>query len=139
MSGKRSRRKGSRGELELAHLFEEHGFPCRRTPNSGGLAVKGDLTAPDGSPAIPGYHFEVKRAETLRVPEWLRQAHADAGELVPVVCFRSSRTAHIGPLGEWHSTLPTRDLLALLAELRDMRAKLEALEHGWRDDVFSWK
>ena len=116
MSGRASRRKGSRGELELARILEAHGFPCRRTPNSGGLAIKGDLTSPDGGCAIPGYHLEVKRQETLAIPKWLRQAHADAGGNVPVLVFRRNATRAADPVTQWHAVLPLEALLGLLRE-----------------------
>jgi hypothetical protein len=92
-----------RGELEVSKVLGEYGLPVVRTPNSGGLHVRGDLTG------VPGYHFEVKRQEALRLPEWLRQAHRDAAEdnAVPVVCFRQNA-------GEWHAVLPLEDLAKLL-------------------------
>lgn len=113
MSGKRSRRKGSTGELEVAAVFQAVGFDARRTPNSGGLSWRGDVQG------VPGYVLEVKRCETLAVPSWVRQAHAAAraGE-VPVVAFRRSR-AGVDPLGRWHAILPLEELARLLALERD--------------------
>src|SRR4051812_42378602 len=37
------RRKGAGGELEVARIFKAAGFDCDRTPNSGGLRIRGDL------------------------------------------------------------------------------------------------
>lgn len=98
MTGRASRRKGSRAELEVASILATHGIHVRRTPNSGGLAWRGDLQGLDG------YTIEVKRCERLDVPGWLRQAYAAArGGEVPVVVFRrSGEPWHvIEPLEEW--------------------------------------
>jgi hypothetical protein len=86
MMGRPSRDKGTRGELEVAHVWEAAGFDCARVPNSGGLWIPGDLAG------VPGLHQEVKRAETVRMGDWWRQACNDAPEgLVPVVVWRSNR------------------------------------------------
>ena len=110
MSGRRSRDKGSRGELEVAAIFKTAGFAdAVRTPNSGGLSWRGDVVG------VPGYVLEVKRQETLALPAWLRQAAADAAvcDSVPVVAFRRS--------GErWHAVLPLEELARLLASDREL-------------------
>lgn len=108
--GKASRDKGNRGELEVAHILKAAGFDAERTPNSGGLQVKGDLTH-----NVDGLHLEVKRQETVCLPEWLRQAHEEAGsDEVPVVVLRKSKTKKNGPIGEWHACLPLDALIELL-------------------------
>jgi Holliday junction resolvase len=96
------REKGARGEREVAAILREHRLPAVRTPNSGGLHIRGDLIG------VPGWHFEVKRQETLRLPQWIRQARGDAenGD-VPVVAFRQSG-------GEWYAVLPLADLARLI-------------------------
>lgn len=95
------RRKGAEGELEAAKVLRAHGIDAHRIPNSGGLRVKGDLTG------IPGYHFEVKRQETIRLGEWLRQAADECEGKVPVVAHRTNRSP-------WYATLPLDDLARLL-------------------------
>jgi Holliday junction resolvase len=96
------RRKGAGGELEVAAIFRAAGFDCDRTPNSGGLRIKGDLAG-----TVPA-HVEVKRQEVLRLPLWLRQAELDApAGVTPVVAFRQSR-------GQWYAALPLDRLAALL-------------------------
>jgi len=112
VSGRRSRNKGSRGELEVASVLQGYGFDVVRTPNSGGLQWRGDL---DG---LDGYVMEVKRCERLEVPAWMRQAYAAAraGE-VPVVAFR--RSARQGavqrdPDTYWHVILPLEEFARLL-------------------------
>jgi hypothetical protein len=114
MTGRRSRNKGAAGERELAKILAAHGFAARRTPNSGALAVKGDITGMNGEPCIPGYHIECKRQETLRIPEWLRQAHADAGINIPLLIFRRNDNRTGDPLARFHVTLPLADFLPLV-------------------------
>lgn len=48
--GRMSKRKGQRIELELVHLHQEHGIPCKRQPLSGALggSFRGDLIVADG-------------------------------------------------------------------------------------------
>lgn len=110
--GKASRRKGVLGEQEVAGVLRSHGFDAWRSPNSGGLRVKGDVLG------WVGFHLEVKRQETLRVPDWLRQAHAEAaageGPLVPVVAFRCNNRRPQEPIGRWHAILPLDVLTALI-------------------------
>ena len=113
LNGRSSRRKGSRGELEVAGVFQAHGFDARRTPNSGGLAWRGDVQG------VPGYVLEVKRCERLSLPAWLNQAYAAAsGGEVPVVIFRRSwrGTARDGSVaGVWHAVVPLEELARLIS------------------------
>lgn len=96
------RRKGAEGEREVAAVLRRYGLTAERVPNSGGLTMKGDLSG------VPGWHFEVKRQEVLRLPLWQRQASAEAGDSMPVVVYRQSR-------GEWWSALPLAGLAYLIA------------------------
>jgi Holliday junction resolvase len=82
---RRERDKGARGEREVATVLRDHGLEVDRTPNSGGLHIAGDVTG------LAGYHVEVKRQETLRLPLWVRQATDEAPEgAEPVVVYRQS-------------------------------------------------
>ncbi|HVE35393.1 MAG TPA: hypothetical protein VNC18_17640 [Gemmatimonadaceae bacterium] len=99
------RAKGARGEREVVDMLRTFGIACDRTVHNSGLYLRGDVTGVDG------YHLEVKRHETLRVPAWIRQAEDECGDLVPVVAFRQSR-------GEWYAAMPLRDLARLLADNR---------------------
>jgi Holliday junction resolvase len=95
-----SRRKGVTGEREVARIWKAAGFEVR------GLEGQGDHVV------ITGYahmiHSEVKRAERLKLPEWLRQAAAEAPfGSVPVVSFRQNR-------GEWYVALRLDDLVMML-------------------------
>ena len=88
MSGRKSQRKGRGAELELARLLQEHGFSVQP-----GAAVSYGAT-PD-LVGLPGIHIECKRAEQLRVYDWIAQAERDAvrfGDGIPAVFFRRSRS-----------------------------------------------
>lgn len=115
------RDKGANGEREVAAILRAAGIACHRTPNSGGLMIPGDVTG------LEGYHFEVKRQETLRLPLWTAQAEAEAPEgAVPIVVYRSSRQP-------WRASLPMTTLAALLAiagRQRQLAGVLETLPEG---------
>ena len=88
MGGRSSQRKGASGERELAALLREHGYDIHR----GGSLSFGEV--PDLS-GLPGIHVECKRAETLRMSEWMAQAEWDSqrfGDGAPAVFFRRSRS-----------------------------------------------
>jgi len=102
---KREREKGKRGEREVARLLGWHGFDARRDGR-----LDDDL-AHD----VEGVHFEVKRCESLRIPQWFRDAAEVAGEREAVLCYRRS-----GEL--WHAVVELDFLLELLAERRDARS-----------------
>lgn len=97
------RDKGARGEREVAAIFRAHGFDCDRTPNSGGLRIKGDLHGD-----VPA-HVEVKRQETLRLPLWWRQAVAESDGAVPVLAFRQNGS-------EWLAVVRLETLAAMLRD-----------------------
>lgn len=100
---KRERRKGNAGELEVARIFKAAGFDCDRTPNSGGLRIRGDLHGD-----LP-VHVEVKRQETARPWLWAKQARDDsqAGATWLVAMRRSH--------DEWLAMLPLVRVVKLLA------------------------
>lgn len=99
--GTSSRRKGVRGEREVARIFEAHGFQVRN------LEATGDHLIAVSDVAM--LHVETKRQERLQLPTWLRQAEAEApAAAVPVVAFRQSR-------GTWYAALPLEMLALALA------------------------
>lgn len=88
MSGRSSQRKGADGERELASILQGYGYDIQR----GGSLSFGEV--PDLS-GLPGVHIECKRAEVLRLSEWMAQSKEDAqrfGDGVPTVIFRRSRS-----------------------------------------------
>ena len=82
-----SKKKGKAGELEVAHILQEHGYDARRTAQFCGNT--GDAADVIG---LPGFHLEVKRCETTKIWDWIEQAERDhkAGT-TPLVVFRKSR------------------------------------------------
>lgn len=85
--GAKSQRKGRAAELELSRILQDHGYPVE----AGRAQSYGEV--PDLS-GLPGVHIECKRAETLRLSDWMAQAERDAqrfGDGAPAVFFRRSR------------------------------------------------
>lgn len=79
-----SKQKGKRGELEVAHILQKHGFKARRTAQFCGNT--GDAADVIG---LPGFHIEVKRCETTKIWDWIAQAERDhKADNVPLVVFR---------------------------------------------------
>ncbi len=80
-------RKGKGGELELASILNEYGYPVKR----GGSQTFG--TVPDIT-GLPGIHVEVKRQERLNLTEAMKQATRDADRFqdgMPTVFHRRNR------------------------------------------------
>lgn len=105
---RRERDKGARGEREVATVLRGYGLEVDRTPNSGGLHIPGDVTG------LEGFHLEIKRQETLRLPLWVRQAVEEAPEASePVVVYRQS--------GEpWRVVLTLEAFARLVAEASEV-------------------
>ncbi len=80
-----SKRKGSEGELELAHVLADlFGTEAYR-----GRQFHGREDAPDVVSGVPGTHWECKRAERFSVYDAIEQAEWDKGvDDVPVVAHR---------------------------------------------------
>lgn len=86
--GRTSQRKGRNGELELCRVFQSYGIQAEP-----GKAVSYG-SVPD-IVGVDGVHVECKRAETIRLSEWLEQAKRDSerfGDGAPAVFFRRSRS-----------------------------------------------
>lgn len=85
--GRKSQRKGRAGELELTAILRGYGYNVEP-----GQAVSYGST-PDLT-GLPGIHIECKRAEQLRLPEWMQQAVRDSEKFhdgMPVIFHRRSR------------------------------------------------
>lgn len=99
--GRYQRERGKRGERCLAQKLREvmgwHG--ARRSVQYCGDAGDSDVTVPE----VPGLFLESKLVEKLNVQAAMDVAIRQAGERVPVLCHRRSRT-------EWLVTLPLRCL-----------------------------
>lgn len=100
--GVKSARKGADGERELAAILRGHGYDIQR----GGSLSFGEVPDLTG---LPGIHIECKRAEALRLAEWMAQARRDAerfGDGLPAVFFRRSRSP-------WRVVMDLEDWIAL--------------------------
>lgn len=80
-----SRKKGARGELELAHVLQSHGYEARRGQQYSGVNGDADVTG------IPGIHIECKRVERLNLYDAMDQSRNDARlDEIPVVMHRKN-------------------------------------------------
>ena len=80
------KRKGKKGELELAHKLKEYGYDTRRSVQYNGKDGQADVIG------LPHIHIEVKRVEKLNIYDAIAQAIRDAknGNL-PAVFHRKNR------------------------------------------------
>ena len=80
-----SKRKGKRGELELAKKLQEYGFNTRRGQQYSGLGG-------DDVVGLENIHVECKRVERLNVYEAVKQACKDAeADEIPAVFWRKNK------------------------------------------------
>lgn len=81
-----SKRKGARGELELAHKLEEYGYNAKRSVQYNGKDGQADVVG------LPRIHCEIKRVEKLNIYDAIEQAKRDAknGDM-PTVFHRKNR------------------------------------------------
>ena len=117
------RSKGSRGERELAKILAEAlGVEVRRNL----LQFRESGHDLDGLPVA----LEVKRCETLNLPEWWRQAvrQGKAAGLPPVLAYRQSRRPwrFVLPLDMINPGLPG----GLTVEV-DLKAFCHILQHAF--------
>lgn len=119
----RSQRKGRAAELELARLLQGHGYDVRPgEPVSYGREP--DLVG------LPGVHIECKRAEQLRLSEWIEQAQRDADRFqdgAPAVFHRRNRSP-------WLVTMRLNDWIRLYDRQED--AETDENKKGDYDHVF---
>jgi len=117
-----SQKKGKRAELEVAKLINQYlGTNVRRTPQSGGLSIKGDIIDIDPSSPAFDYHFEVKDQKKLMIPKWWEQIDGDCPPgKTPVNVFKMN--------AKFYATLEFRDWLNLLTELKELKESHTGLE-----------
>jgi len=97
------KRKGKRGELELAKKLREYGYNCRRGQQYSGIEGK-DVVG------LPHIHIECKRQERLNIYEAIAQAVNDAKEgEKPAVFHRKNHC-------EWLVTMRLSDWIELYRE-----------------------
>ena len=81
-----SKRKGAKGEIELAHKLEEYGYNTRRSVQYNGKDGQADVIG------LPHIHIECKRQEALNIYNAMEQAKRDAkNDDKPAVFHRKNR------------------------------------------------
>ena len=87
LTGRASQKKGRTAELELSHILQGYGYNVK-PGRSQSYGAEPDLTG------LPGVHIECKRAEQLRVYDWMAQAERDSERFhdgLPAVFHRRNR------------------------------------------------
>lgn len=82
-----SKKKGARFERELATLFREHGYECRRGQQYCGANGDADVVG------LHGIWIEAKHQEQMRLYEWMEQAKRDSAGTgnLPAVFHKKNR------------------------------------------------
>ena len=109
-------KKGKRFERDVANqLNKKFGTNVRRTPQSGGMEIKGDIICIDDNSIISEFSFECKNQEKLNIWKALKQSTADApGGKMPVVVFTKNHERD-------YLAIEFEDFMNILKELEDLR------------------
>lgn len=108
-------KKGKRFELKIAKdLAKKFDTNIRRTPNSGGLSIKGDILTTSG--ILSEYSWECKNQEKLNIWKALHQSEGDAAgtRKTPVVVFTKN-------FENDYAALRYEDFVNILLELNELR------------------
>ena len=112
-------KKGKRFELKVAKfLAEKLDANIRRTPNSGGLSMKGDILCIDDQSILSEFNWECKNQEKLNIWKALEQSRNDClgNAKMPVVCFTKNHERD-------YIALELDDFVNLLIEVEEGRTK----------------
>ena len=110
-----SQKKGKRFELQVAkYLSKEFETSIRRTPNSGGLSIKGDIMATQG--ILSEFNWECKNQEKLNIWKALEQSRNDCigSHKEPLVVFTKN-------FEKDYIALELKDFVQILLELEQLR------------------
>jgi len=113
--GLNSQKKGKRFELQIAkYLSKEFETSIRRTPNSGGLSIKGDIMATQG--ILSEFNWECKNQEKLNIWKALEQSRNDCigSHKEPLVVFTKN-------FEKDYIALELKDFVQILLELEQLR------------------
>ena len=122
-----SQKKGKRAELAVAKDINLYlGTNVRRTPQSGGMSIKGDIIDINPDSPVFKYHFEVKDQKKLMIPKWWEQIYDDIplGK-TPVNVFKMN--------AKFYATLEFKDWLCQLAEMEELKETIIGLEEELED------
>jgi len=116
MGGKSSQQKGKRFERQVAaEINKKFETSVKRTPNSGGLSIKGDIICIDDQSIISEFSWECKNQEKLNIWKALQQSKNDApARTMPVVVFTKNHEKE-------YISLELEDFLNIIKELEDLR------------------
>ena len=122
-----SQAKGKRAEREVAKLINKYlDTNVRRTPQSGGLSIKGDIIDINPDSAAYQFHFEVKYQIKLMIPKWWEQIDDDCPVAkTPVNVFKMN--------AQFYATMQFTDWLSLLAEIEELKKSNKALKEEIED------
>jgi hypothetical protein len=117
-----SQAKGKRAEREVAKLINRYlGTNVRRTPQSGGMSIKGDIIDINPDSAAYQFHFEVKDQKKLMIPKWWEQIDDDCPvSKTPVNVFKMN--------AQFYATMQFTDWLSLLSEIEELKEKINDLQ-----------
>ena len=111
-----SQKKGKRFELQIAKYLskEFNNIKISRTPNSGGLSLKGDIMATQG--ILSEFNWECKNQEKLNIWKALEQSRNDCigSHKEPLVVFTKN-------FEKDYVALELKDFVQLLLELEQLR------------------
>lgn len=109
-----SKKKGAKGERELANILKDYGYQCRRGRQYNGLEGE-DVVGLDY------IHIEVKRVQALNLDEAMEQAKRDSKDnQLPAVFHRKNNK-------KWKVTMELDDWIQLYNEFYSGK-KLEDME-----------
>ena len=122
-----SQDKGKRAEREVAKLINRYlDTNVRRTPQSGGLSIKGDIIDINPDSAAYQFHFEVKDQKKLMIPKSWEQIDDDCPVAkTPVNVFKMN--------AQFYATMQFTDWLSLLAEIEELKESNKALKEEVED------
>ena len=122
-----SQAKGKRAEREVAKLINRYlDTNVRRTPQSGGMSIKGDIIDINPDSAAYQFHFEVKDQKKLMIPKWWEQIDDDCPVAkTPVNVFKMN--------AQFYATMQFTDWLSLLAEIEELKESNKALKEEIED------
>jgi len=112
-----SQNKGKRYERDIArYLTDKFRIDVRRTPNSGGLSIKGDIIGLSG--ILSRFEFELKNQEKLNIWKALQQVRDYCMYKTPLVIFTKNNE-------DSYVAIQIDEFFNLLLEIEQLEEKLE--------------
>ncbi len=122
-----SQAKGKKAERDVAKEINRFlGTNVRRTPQSGGMSIKGDIIDINPESAAFDYHFEVKNQKNLMIKKWWEQIYSDCPPgKTPVNVFKMN--------AKFYATLELKDWLSSLAEFQELKHSHDIMKEELED------